>query len=276
MHLNPSQSFGISAAALLCLVLGGSCTTFDRELVCAASKQCVRDGVQGSCVAPGHCAFEDSQCASMLRWDSSARESFAGQCLVEDDVEELNVCGGLPILSGQPGDACGLCMSGQTACDGKNAFKCEGEWELEMAVTAQGSVSASAEFSSDYLAVKAIDLDESTSWFSAGPEATPTEYLWTGTRDDCFTHIKVVGNGGHSNSSFRTDYGFGEATVQVLSMADEVVYSKSVDLSGTPDPTIDLDPDTLGRKVRLLLSGHESDDCGGFGELYVTATRAPN
>ena len=266
-----TRSFYPLAIALAALL--GSCTTYEREFVCTASTQCLRDGVAGSCVEPGHCAFEDSQCGSGLRWDQSARDSFASDCVTSENVEELNACGGLGILPLAPGVACGLCNTGMSACDGKEAVICENELDLEMSITQQGSVSASAEFGNDYVAIKAADLDESTSWFSTGPEATPTEFLWVGTRDDCLTHIKVVGNGGHSNSSFRTDFGFGEATVQVLTEADEVVYSKSVDLTGTPDPNIDLDPNVMGRKIKLLLSGHESDDCGGFGEIYITATR---
>ncbi len=273
MLFGPPHKAHFCALAFATAALLGSCTSFDRELVCSASSACVRDGVQGSCVDPGHCAFDDGNCGSGLRWDISARDSFAGQCVTEEDVEELNACGGLTLLATQPNTACGLCASGMNQCEGKEAVVCMDEWDLEMSVTAQGSVSASAEFSNDYKAIKGADLDESTSWFSTGPGATPTDYTWVGTRDDCFTHIKVVGNGGNSNSTFRTDFGFGEATVQVLTEADEVVYSKSVDLSGTPDPTIDLDPNVMGRKIKLLLSGHESDDCGGFGELYITATR---
>lgn len=269
-----AHTLSVLGLAMAWAMLLGSCTTFDRELVCTTSDQCVRDGLSGSCVQPGHCAFEDGVCDSGLRWDSTARESFADQCVMAEEIEERNACGGLTVLATALATPCGLCETGRTECDGQEALKCTGVANLEMSITAQGSVSASAEFGGNaYVAIKAADLDESTSWFSSGPEATPTEYTWVGTRDDCVSHIKVVGNGGHANASFRMGYGFGEAVVQVLDQADEIVFSKSVDLAGTPDPTIDLDPNVMGRKVRLLLSGHESDDCGGFGELYVTATR---
>jgi hypothetical protein len=261
--------FAIAFAALA----AGSCSSLERELVCEAQSQCVRDGVQGTCVMPGHCAFEDTQCDSNLRWDSTARDSFAGQCVESEDVGDPNECGGTTVLTDKVGDACGLCDTGTLSCDGGDAFKCDDEADLEMSVTTQGSVTASTEFSSDYRANLAVDLDESTSWFSSGPEGQPTDYTWTATRDECFTNLKIVGNGGHSNSSFRQDFGFGEVTVQVLDASDEVVFSQSMNLDGTPDPTLDLSPNTLGRKVKLLFSGHESDDCGGFGELYVTATR---
>ena len=267
-HILALLALPIARAAML-----GSCTTFDRGLVCTDTAQCVRDGLQGSCVEPGHCAFEDGNCDSGLRWDESASDAFAKLCVKAEDIEERNACGGLTVLATGPGEFCGLCASGMTQCEGQEAVKCTGEVDLEQGITQQGTVSASAEFDTEYVAIKAADLDESTSWFSNGPEATPTEYSWVGPRNDCITHIKVVGNGGHENASFRQDFGFGEATVQVLNAADEVVFSQNVDLSGTPDPTIDVDPDAVGNKVKLLFSGHESNDCGGFGELYVTATR---
>ena len=274
---NASITASLFAGAFTGLVLMAASCSVNREKACELPTECVRDGVQGSCVLPGFCAFDDSGCDSGLRWDSTAQDSFANQCVGDEggagDAGGRNECGGLAVLSGQVGDACGLCDSGILSCDGENAFACDGEVGLEMSVTTQGEVNASAEFNSSYRATKAVDLDESTSWFSAGPEGTPTEYTWTGAQDDCFTRIKIVGNGGNSESQFRTNYGFGEATVQVLDSSDTVVFSNSVDLSGTPDPTIDLAPNTLGRKIRLLLSGHESDDCGGFGELYITATR---
>lgn len=267
-HILALLTLPIALAAML-----GSCTTFDRGLVCTDTAQCLRDGVQGSCVEPGHCAFEDGECASGLRWDESASDAFAKLCVKADDIEERNACGGLTVLSTGPGEFCGLCNSGMTECSGQEAVACMGEVNLEQGITQQGSVSASAEFDNDYLAIKAADLDESTSWFSSGPEAGPTTYTWVGPRNDCFTHIKVVGNGGHENVTFQANYGFGEATVQVLNSSDEVVFSEVVDLSGTPDPTIDVDPNAVGNQVKLLFSGHESNDCGGFGELYVTATR---
>jgi hypothetical protein len=267
-----------NASLALVLLMASSCSSVNRERVCDEPSQCVRDGVQGSCVQPGFCAFEDTECDSGLRWDSTARDSFADQCVGDEtgepgDAGGRNECGGITVLTGQAGDACGVCDTGTLSCAGENAFSCDNELALEMSVTTQGDVSASAEFSSSYRATKAVDLDESTSWFSSGPEGNPTEFIWTGAQDDCFTNVKIVGNGGNSNSGFRTDFGFGEATVQVLDNSDNVVYSNSVNLDGTPDPTIDLAPNTLGRKIRLLLSGHESDDCGGFGELYITATR---
>lgn len=260
-------------AIALAALTSAACSSLEREVVCDSPNQCVRDGVQGSCVMPGHCAFEDTGCDSNLRWDTTARDSFAGQCVEDEDIGEPNGCGGTTVLTGSFGDSCGLCDTGTLSCDGPNAYKCDGEDSLEIPVTTQGSVTASAEFSNDYRAELAVDLDESTSWFSSGPEGTPTDFTWTATRDECFSHLKIVSNGGHKNASFQEDYGFGEVTVQVLDDSDEVVYSQSMNLDGTPDPTIDLDPNVVGRKVKLLFSGHESDDCGGFGELYVTATR---
>ncbi len=272
-HIFTLHPLAIAIAIALAAMLG-SCTTFDRQLVCTGAEQCVRDGVQGSCVEPGHCAFEDGSCDSGLRWDETASDVFAKTCVEADEIAERNACGGLTVLSTGPDEFCGLCNSGMTQCAGQEAVECMGEVNLEQGITQQGSVSASAEFGAEFVAIKSADLDESTSWFSSGPEATPTAYNWVGPRNDCITHIRVVGNGGHENPTFSMgEFGFGEATVQVLNASNDVVFSEAVDLSGTPDPTIDVDPNAVGNQVRLLFSGHENPTCGGFGELYVTATR---
>ena len=74
-------------------------------------------------------------------------------------------------------------------------------------------------------------------------------------------------------TSFRTGFGFVGATVQVLDALGEVVFEQQVDLPGTPDPDISVEPNVFGRTVRLLFEGHEDPTCGGFGELVVTARR---
>lgn len=262
-----AQTFAVALAALA----GSGCNAFPSRLACTDDAQCVRGGQSGSCRPPGFCAFADPSCASGARWDRTASDAIAGTCV--DD--SLNLCGGSASLDGVPGAACGTCDLGVWACDGFDAVVCDGEPTLSLPVSSAGFVSASTTFSPLFRAQMAVDGDLSTSWFSTGPEGVPTRFEWTGEQDDCIGSINLVSNGGHSNPEFRENFGFGEATVQVLTEADELVYSEVVSMAGTPDPDIMLQPEAFGRKVVLLFTGHESDDCGGFGELFISARRAP-
>lgn len=145
----------------------------------------------------------------------------------------------------------------------------------ETDITREGSVQASTT-AVGYPAAWSIDGDPSTSWFSTGPEpnGVPTRFQWTHPRDDLITTIYIHGNGQNNVKDFRTGYGFGSVTVQVLDASGKVVFQQAVQLPGTPDPDVLLHPNVVGRTVLLLLSGHESKDCGGFSELQVKANRA--
>ncbi len=141
-------------------------------------------------------------------------------------------------------------------------------------VTAEGAVQASSTFPG-YPASLAVDGDPTTSWFSTGPGpgGTPSTFRWTGKRDDRIDSITVQSNRLNSNPAFRTGYGFGSVTIQVLDGSQNVVYATTVDLPGTPDPDVTVSPQVVGRSVVLILAGHEAPNCGGFAELTIIARR---
>ena len=138
----------------------------------------------------------------------------------------------------------------------------------------EGSVQASTTFSG-FPASLAVDEDDGSAWFSTGPEpgGVPTTYLWTGAQDDFIAYIDILNNAFLADRSFRTGFGFGTVTVQVLDASGAVVYEATEDLAGTPDPDVYVTPNVVGRSVRLLFLGHESVDCGGFSELEIGVYR---
>lgn len=147
----------------------------------------------------------------------------------------------------------------------------------EIDITREGTVRASTTYPG-YPAELAIDGDPTTSWFSTGPEpnGVPTRFEWTHGRDDLITTIYVHGNGENATPDFRTGYGFGSVTVQVLDTGGKVVFEqKDIPLPGSPDPDVTIHPNVTGRTVVLLFTGHESPDCGGISELQVKADRTP-
>jgi hypothetical protein len=140
-------------------------------------------------------------------------------------------------------------------------------------ITGEGVVEASTTFSDQFPASLSVDGDRGTSWFSAGPGAggAPSLYRWTGTRDDLITSISVLSNAQHLD--FPTGFGFGSVIVQVLDADGNVVFEETVELAGTPDPDVVVNPGVVGRSVVLTLSGHEDPSCGGFSELQIEAVR---
>jgi len=79
----------------------------------------------------------------------------------------------------------------------------------------------------------------------------------------------LISNREHRVVDFRTGYGFGWVTVQVLDAQGNVVFEESASLEGTPDPDIRVTPNMIGRSVRFIFTGGEAPDCGGFGELKI-------
>ncbi|MEM9491495.1 MAG: hypothetical protein AAGC55_20290 [Myxococcota bacterium] len=237
--------WALTAACILATIapLSG-CGEFSAEFACQEDIDCVRNGVQGQCINPqGFCGFLDEQCDNGLRWDSTAEDQLADTCVVIDD------------------SAARSCAENST---------------LSIPITQDGQVAASATYSNEFLPELAVDGDFGTSWFSSGPElgGAPTQYDWSITRDECIEQVTVSGNERHAIDAFRTNFGFGQITVQVIDNNGMVVFSRTEQLPGTPDPTITMDiGGVLGNRVSLLLLGHESGDCGGFSELAITALR---
>lgn len=141
-------------------------------------------------------------------------------------------------------------------------------------IAAEGTVEASSIYDATFPASLGVDGDFTTSWFSAGAEGDgTTTYTWTGLQDDFIASIELVSNGENEVVAFRTGYGFGEVTIQVLDAQGAVVYEESLQLDGTPDPTVTVSPNVVGRSIRMVFTGHEALDCGGFSELKVHVVR---
>jgi len=142
-------------------------------------------------------------------------------------------------------------------------------------IASEGVVDASSIYDSTFPASLAIDGDLSTSWFSAGAvkgDGAPT-YVWTGVQEDFIASIDLISNREHSVEFFRTNYGFGAVTVQVYDAADNLVYEETVQLDGTPDPDVHVEPNVVGQWIWLTFTGGEAPDCGGFAELLVGVVR---
>jgi serine/threonine-protein kinase len=138
----------------------------------------------------------------------------------------------------------------------------------------EGAVHASTTYPG-YAAADSVDGDVTTSWFSAGTRADGQDstFTWQGQRDDLIASITLLSNADHATPEFRTGFGFGFVTVQVLDSAGVVVFEESVSLPGTPDPHVTVNPGVVGRAVHLIFTGHEAPDCGGFAELQVGVVR---
>jgi hypothetical protein len=142
-------------------------------------------------------------------------------------------------------------------------------------IASEGTVESSSIYDATYPASLGVDGNLSTSWFSAGAVGGDTRpsYVWTGQQDDFIATIELISNREHQVADFRTGYGFEEVTIQVMDAQGNVVFEESADLTGTPDPDVLVRPNVIGRSIRMLFSGSEAPDCGGFGELRIGAVR---
>jgi hypothetical protein len=141
-------------------------------------------------------------------------------------------------------------------------------------VASEGEVDASSIYDATFPTSLVLDGDLSTSWFSAGPDADGTStFVWTGAQDDFIASIDLISNREHEVVDFRTGYGFGAVTIQVFTSDDELVYEETVQLGGTPDPDVHIEPNVVGRWIWMVFTGSEALDCGGFAELKVNVHR---
>jgi hypothetical protein len=140
--------------------------------------------------------------------------------------------------------------------------------------TSEGTVSASSSFEG-FAPELAIDGDQTTSWFSNGPEAgtQPTAFTWESEQEELITGVYLFNNELNADPTFESSYGFERATIQVLDSEGEVVFEEEVDLAGTPDPDIVVFPNVRGMLVMILLFEHESPERGGFSELLIEVGR---
>jgi hypothetical protein len=139
-------------------------------------------------------------------------------------------------------------------------------------VTDDGVVSASSTFSPNFPADLAVDGDPATSWFSQGVSADPngSTFTWRTPDPELIQEITIVGNG--RSPEFAENFGFESVRVEVL-VGDDVAYTESFGLPGTPDPTVNARPRVVGDGVRLTFTGFENPDQGGFAELKIVALR---
>lgn len=109
----------------------------------------------------------------------------------------------------------------------------------------------------------AVDGNPGTSWFSVGPSVGPAVYTWSGPRTE-IVDVSFLGNESHSNPDFRTGFGFGAVTLEVLDQGS-VVFSADGSGNGSQ-----FQVGATGDQVRLTFTGHEDIECGGFAELSIT------
>ena len=140
--------------------------------------------------------------------------------------------------------------------------------------TFEGKAGASSTYRG-FPASLAVDGDRSTSWFSGGPavDGRVSTYQWSIAQDEFISSVTIISNANNAEPAFRTGYGFEGVTIQILDAAGSVVYENKAGLGGTPDPDVSFQPGVKGSTVLLSFSGHESQDCGGFGELVVMVER---
>ena len=98
------------ARALLAVIALAACGKTN-AYQCAASDQCVSNGMQGVCIA-SFCAFGDSACAGGLRYEPNAGDGLGGTCV--PGVDGGSVCGAV----GQACCASGSACVADTYCDG--------------------------------------------------------------------------------------------------------------------------------------------------------------
>jgi hypothetical protein len=143
-----------------------------------------------------------------------------------------------------------------------------------VSISGEGAVSATSTYSGQFPVSAGVDGNPRTSWFSAGArDGNTTTYTWSGQRDDRITDVVIVGNAQNSDPANRRGFGYGSVEIQVIDAAGNVVYDQGFSGPSTAVNEVHANPNVVGRRVVLKLSGRESPDCGGFGELNIVAAR---
>ncbi len=126
----------------------------------------------------------------------------------------------------------------------------------------------------------AKDGNVSTSWFSNGDASNLSDASGADEKlslifqqDHCFDAIAVNDNSQNLDASWRTNFGFATVEIQVRNALDEVVWTSGS--RGYPGVNAQLNPSIVdpggivGRRVDVLLRGHENADCGGVSEVRI-------
>ena len=138
--------------------------------------------------------------------------------------------------------------------------------------TNEGVVWASSRLCGSYSAAKAVDGDITTSWISGSGDGASSTFTWTASQDEFIGSISITSNAAHARSTYRTNHGFGTMRIQVQDDTGAVVFDETVALAGAPDPDV-VEPNVVGRVVRLDLDGAEAPSASGFAEFVVMVAR---
>ena len=138
--------------------------------------------------------------------------------------------------------------------------------------TNEGVVWASSRLCGSYSAAKAVDGDITTSWISGSGDGASSTFTWTASQDEFIGSISITSNAAHARSTYRTNHGFGTMRLQVQDDTGAVVFDETVALAGAPDPDV-VEPNVVGRVVRLDLDGAEAPSASGFAEFVVMVAR---
>ncbi|HVK89468.1 MAG TPA: sugar-binding protein [Kofleriaceae bacterium] len=106
---------GLDACLIATVALAMACTKVPDVFVCTDDTQCRLDQVAGRCEPAGFCSVPAADCASEYRYDRSADEALAGQCVLEvdcsapfapTDAAAMGACveGTPPVLDGDLSD----------------------------------------------------------------------------------------------------------------------------------------------------------------------------
>lgn len=137
-----------------------------------------------------------------------------------------------------------------------------------------GATSSFSGTAGSFPAGLAFDGDPSTSWFSIGTGDPAPTLTAQALADTLFTEVSITGNGANRRAEFRTGFGFSSVDVVVTDVEGVEVFRETVQLPGTPDPTVTVRPGVVGRSLALVFHGHESPDCGGVAEVLILGSSA--
>jgi hypothetical protein len=260
------------AGVLVLACVAGGCLQAP-QYECSDDTVCVLNNVQGSCHVPtSTCVYPGPGCESDLRDGHGNCVESIGMGGTDDVTSNSGSMTSLSSTTTVDPDDSSTSSEASTTTPVSETSTTSGTVECDGSasnITDLGVVGASTVFEG-YPPILSADGDFSTSWFSTGPEAGPTAYLWTLNEERCIAQIKLTGNALHSNPAFREDFGFGSVTVKVLDRETELVFQQTWPLDGTPDPEVTVATGgVMGSRVVLEFTGHENNDCGGFSELEV-------
>ena len=143
-------------------------------------------------------------------------------------------------------------------------------------VATRGSATASSDTGGLYPASLAVDGDPTTSWFSSGSnhDGPVTTYTWTGPQNFHISSIAIIGNENNSIVAFRNGFGYASSEIQVFNSAGTMTYDQKFAGPGPASTDVHATVNATDQTVKVLLSGGQAADCGGFAELQIMGSPA--